>query len=216
MLLTDTGSPVDCGCDQAGPVGLHRVVDRGRYYLVVRSTTGSKGSYKLTLLVREVTNTQLLLDGSSSIDVVPDQAVQAVAEVTSATGGPSTTAVGGNVRFQFDRLDPFSGWQFVQLHTVRVAADSAARLTWVPPSVGHWRAHAVFWGTLGAAPSETEPPPSTSRSRSQGSSRARHQAVAVSRSHNRDPAVLRSVHSATRISVPYEPDSLCHVRQAAG
>jgi hypothetical protein len=110
------------------------------------STTGSKGSYKLTLLVREVTNTQLLLDGSSSIDVVPDQAVQAVAEVTSATGGPSTTAVGGNVRFQFDRLDPFSGWQFVQLHTVRVAADGAARLTWVPPSVGHWRAHAVFWG----------------------------------------------------------------------
>jgi hypothetical protein len=155
MLLTDTGSPVDCACDQAGPVGLHRVLDRGRYYLVVRSTTGSKGSYKLTLLVREVTNTQLLLDGSTSIEVVPDQAVQAVAQVTSATGGPSTTAVGGNVRFQFDRLDPFSGWQFVQLHTVRVAADGAARLTWVPPSVGHWRAHAVFWGTLGAAPSET-------------------------------------------------------------
>ena len=24
MLLTDTGSPVDCACDQAGPVGLHR------------------------------------------------------------------------------------------------------------------------------------------------------------------------------------------------
>ena len=69
-LLTDTGSQVECACDQAGPVSLHRVIDRGRYYLVVRSTTGSRGSYKLTLLVREVTTTQLLVDGSTSIDVV--------------------------------------------------------------------------------------------------------------------------------------------------
>jgi hypothetical protein len=154
-LLTDTGSPVDCACDQAGPVSLHRVVDRGRYYLVVRSATGSRGDYKLTLLVREVTATQLLVNGSTNIEIPPEQAVEATARVTSATGSPSTTAVGGNVRFQFDRLDPFSGWQFMQLFTVRVPSDGTARLSWKPPSVGYWRAHAVFWGTLTAAPSET-------------------------------------------------------------
>ena len=155
LLLTDTGESVDCACDQAGPVSLHKVVDRGRYYLVVRSTTGSRGGYKLTLLVRETTNTQLLVDDTTSITVTPDQSVQATARVTSATGAPSTTAVGGNVRFQFDRLDPFSGWQFVRLFAVPVASDGVARLTWTPPSVGHWRAHAVFWGTLTAAPSDT-------------------------------------------------------------
>lgn len=155
-LLTDKGAPVDCACDQAGPVSLHRVVDRGRYYLVVRSTTGSKGRYALTLLVREVTKTQLLVDNTTSVEVTPDQAIQATARVTSATGARSATAVGGNVRFQFDRLDPFSGWQFVRLLTVPVASDGVARLTWTPPSVGHWRAHADFWGTLTAAPSETD------------------------------------------------------------
>ena len=154
-LLTDTGSSVECACDQAGPVSLHRVVDRGRYYLVVRSTTGSKGGYKLTLLVREVTTTQLLVDGSTAVETPPEQAIQVTARVASATGAPSSTAVGGNVRFQFDRLDPFSGWQFVRLFTVRVPSGGTAQLSWMPPSVGYWRAHAVFWGTLGAAPSET-------------------------------------------------------------
>jgi hypothetical protein len=64
---------------------------------------------------------------------------------------PSLMPAGGNGM----RLDPFSGWQFVQLFTVRVPSDGTARLSWLPPSVGHWRAHAVFWGTLAAAPSET-------------------------------------------------------------
>lgn len=156
LLLSDRGSELDCACDQAGPVSLHRIVDRGHYYLAVRSTTGSKGSYKLTVLVREVTNTAFRVDDSTAIVVPPDATVDAVARVTSATGAPSTAAVGGIVRLQFDRLDPFSGWEFVQLLSPKVASDGVARLSWTPPSVGYWRAHAVFWGTLTAAPSETD------------------------------------------------------------
>ena len=154
VLLTDTGSEVECACDGAGPTTLRQVVERGHYFLAVRSTTGSKGPYKLTLLVREVTSTDFLVDGSTGVELAPDQSAQATALVKSATGAPSNTAVGGKVRFQFDRLDPFSGWEFVKLYSVPVASDGYARLSWIPPSVGHWRAHAVFWGTLTAAPSE--------------------------------------------------------------
>lgn len=45
-----------------------------------------------------------------------------------------------------------SAWKSVP----QSATMGVARLTWTPPSVGHWRAHADFWGTLTAAPSETD------------------------------------------------------------
>jgi hypothetical protein len=154
LLLSDTGEQIDCECDQTGPVTLRRVVDPGHYYLAVTSTQSS-GNYRLSVLIREVTSTKFLVDGSTRIDVIPGLSVQATAPISTATGVPSATAIGGFVRMQFDRLDPFSGWQFVQLFPVKVGSDSVARLTWTPPSVGHWRAHAVFLGTPAAAPSET-------------------------------------------------------------
>ena len=77
VLLTDTGSEVECACDGAGPTTLRQVVERGHYFLAVRSTTGSKGTYKLTLLVREVTSTDFLVDGSTRVELAPDQSAQA-------------------------------------------------------------------------------------------------------------------------------------------
>jgi hypothetical protein len=59
------------------------------------------------------------------------------------------------MRFQFDRLDPFVGWNFVEVTSVPVGADGSALLTWTPRSPGRWRAHAVFFGTSTASPSSS-------------------------------------------------------------
>jgi len=75
--------------------------------------------------------------------------------VTLSAHVSTSAAAGGLVRIQVDRFDPLDGWQFFRLFPVHASADGSATVTWTPPTVGRWRAHAVFFGTHKASPSQS-------------------------------------------------------------
>jgi hypothetical protein len=61
----------------------------------------------------------------------------------------------GRIRLQIDRFDPLTGWHFYRLFRLQVGGSGHAGFSWRPPAIGHWRAHAQFFGTRTASPSES-------------------------------------------------------------
>jgi hypothetical protein len=59
----------------------------------------------------------------------------------------------GAVRLEIDRFDPLTGWHFYRLYRLRLGANGRTGISWRPPAIGHWRAHASFGGTRNASPS---------------------------------------------------------------
>ena len=149
VLLTDSGHRLRCDCYETGGERLRIRLNPGRYYAVVRAREGSGGRYRLSMLLREITSTDLLISGSHDTVAAPGQAVTLSENVSTAA------AAGGLIRVQVDRFDPLSGWQFFRLFGLRAGGDGSATATWIPPTVGRWRAHAVFYGTRTASPSES-------------------------------------------------------------
>ncbi len=144
-LLTPTGSFVrTVRSEENRTITLRKRLPRGHYYLAVRALNHSGGPYRLQLLVRVVTATDFSVAGLRTVETEPGQPQFLAAHVT-----PADTA--GAVRFQFDRLDPLTGWHFVQTLDAPVAPTGIASATWMPPGVGYWRVHARFLGTLTAA-----------------------------------------------------------------
>jgi hypothetical protein len=149
-LLTPTGQAVSTVRSvEDRKITLRKRLPRGHYYLVVRSEKRAGGPYHLQLFVRTVTTTELLASGATSVETEPNQALPLTVTVTP----PGT---GGSVRFQFDRLDPLTGWHFVETLDAPVASTGVASTTWTPPTVGYWRLHARFLGTLTAARSKSD------------------------------------------------------------
>ena len=155
LVVDEDGHEITCRCDQQGPFELRLELDPEHYYVGVRANTGPAVTYRMRFFVRDVTTIGVLADGLDHVKVVPKQAVALSAAVRTSLGGPALGASGGTVRFQFDRRDPLSGWNFVQLASVRVGTNGSAVLSWTPPTPGRWRAHAVFLGTETASPSES-------------------------------------------------------------
>jgi hypothetical protein len=149
VLLTDRGRRLRCECFEVGGQRLRIRLNPGRYYAVVRARESSGGRYRLAMLLREITTTDLLISGGHDVSALPGQAVTLAARVSSAA------AAGGLVRIQVDRFDPLDGWQFFRLFVLRAGGDGSASAIWVPPTVGRWRAHAVFYGTRTASPSSS-------------------------------------------------------------
>jgi hypothetical protein len=149
VLLTDSGRRLRCECFDVGDERLRVRLNPGRYYAVVRARESSGGKYRLSMLLREITTTYLVIAGSHDAFTAPGQAVTISARVSSAA------AAGGRIRIQVDRFDPLDGWQFIRLFPVRAGSDGSASVTWVPPTVGRWRAHAIFYGTRTASPSSS-------------------------------------------------------------
>lgn len=146
VLLTDRGRRLRCECSGAGDRRLRIQTNPGRYYVAIRARRGG-ARYRLSLLVREITTTQTLIAGSTNAQVGPGQAVTLSASVSSSS------AAGGLIRLQVDRFDPLEGWTFFRLFKLRADGGGAAQVGWLPPSVGRWRAHSVFFGTRSASPS---------------------------------------------------------------
>jgi hypothetical protein len=140
LLLDDSGRRI------ASDIGtLRRRLERGRYVVVVGGTVGSRGGrYRLSLLLRDVTSTSVLISGRSTAEVSPGATV-----TLSCVVSPSTS--GGRVELQIDRFDPLTGWHFHRV--VRLAAG--ATLSWRPPAAGRWRVRARFLGTRKSAPSRS-------------------------------------------------------------
>jgi hypothetical protein len=140
LLLDDSGRRIS---SDSGT--LRRRLGRGRYVVAVGGTVGTRsGRYRLSLLLRDVTSTSVLISGQSSAEVSPGATVSLSCVVSPLPSG-------GRVELQIDRFDPLSGWHF---HGVmRVAAG--ATVSWRPPAAGRWRVRARFLGTRGSAPSRS-------------------------------------------------------------
>jgi hypothetical protein len=147
-LLNDRGRNVRCSCLVSGGARMRLQLPRGRYFLAVRARENSGGRYRLRLLVREITKTQITIDGSRRAFATPGRAVLVAAKV-------SPPRAGGLVRFRVDRFDPLQGWVFARYLTAAVASDGLARVSWTPPSVGRWRLDARFRGTITRSPSRS-------------------------------------------------------------
>jgi hypothetical protein len=140
VLLSDSGKRIAIDDDE-----VRRQLNRGRYVVAVQSAVGSRpGRYRLTVRLRDVTSTSVLISGQHSAEVAPGTSVALACLV-------SPTPAGGRVELQIDRFDTLTGWHFHRL--VRVAAGTA--LSWRPPAAGRWRVRASFLGTRGSAPSRS-------------------------------------------------------------
>jgi hypothetical protein len=149
VIVRPTGEPVQTEARQRpGRTVLRHRLDAGHYYLGVRSLARSGGPYSLSLRVRGITATDMLVGNQRFLQVAPGEP-QALAATVAAAG------IGGRVRFQFDRRDPFNGWQFAHTVVAPVGATGLATASWTPPGFGHWRVRARFLGTDTEAPSES-------------------------------------------------------------
>ena len=149
LLVSADGRRIDCACEATGSGKLRRQLEAGEYYFALRALRQSAGRYTVSLLIREITATTVLINGSSQAVTSPGSSVTLTALVT-----PST-ASGGRIRLQVDRFDPIEGWQYVRLFVARVGSGGQTSVWWTPPAVGHWRLHAVFFGSKTASPSES-------------------------------------------------------------
>ena len=139
VLLTDSGKRLATGSGR-----LRRRLDRGRYVVAVQAPAGSSaGRYGLSLRLRDVTSTSVLISGASSSEVAPGATVSISCVISPAAGGL--------VELQIDRFDTLTGWQFYRRMRVRVGIA----ISWRPPAAGRWRVRARFLGTSASAPSRS-------------------------------------------------------------
>jgi hypothetical protein len=120
---------------------IQRRLEPGRYVVGVVGAVGTPaGRYTLSLVVRTLTTTSLTV---SATELAPGAPV-----TFRAATSPSPQA--GLIELRIDRFDPMTGWHFYRL--VKVHAPGGT-LTWTPPALGRWRAHASFLGSLSSSPS---------------------------------------------------------------
>ena len=140
LLLTDSGKRL-----ASGQTTLRRRLARGRYVIAVQAPPGtSAGSYRLSLRLRSLTSTSVLVSGKSSAEVTPGTTVS-----ISCTTSPAPS--GGRIELRIDRFDALTGWSFYRMMRVPVGAT----ISWRPPAAGRWRVRARFLGTQDSAPSSS-------------------------------------------------------------
>jgi hypothetical protein len=148
-LVSSTGGRIRCACGESGGGELQARLDEGEYYFAVRALGRTGGSYRLSLLIREITKTTATIDGTDKATSIPGRWVSLGAIVTPAA------AVGGPITLQLDRFDPMEGWQFVRLFHASVGSGGRVSVSWRPPTLGHWRLRATFGGSRSASQSRS-------------------------------------------------------------
>ncbi len=136
-LLTDKGHRIG----DADEGELEQRIAPGRYFVAVRADGRDGGSYVLERAARAITHTSVSLPNRTA----PGQSIRVSVKVSPSGSGP--------VQITIQRFDPLAGWQFFRQVTVTASAGSAG-YSFVPPSVGRWRATAAFLGTRADAPSQ--------------------------------------------------------------
>ncbi len=143
ILLSENGHRLS---SSDGPGALTTRLGHGTFFATVRAESGAHGRYRLSLLERGITTTTVLANGSRSATIAPGASVAIAVAVDFSSGGA--------VRLELDRFDPLTGWHFYRLYRLRVGANGRTGISWRPPTIGHWRAHASFGGTRTASPSD--------------------------------------------------------------
>ena len=141
ILLNDRGQRLD---SQAFLI--RRGVPAGRYFVAIRSESDRLVPYTLRRISRTITRSRITIDGARRARSQPGAAVQ--------IGVAVAPAVAGTVRIDIERFDPLAGWQFVR-RVLTLAVNGRASISFVPPSVGRYRARGLFLRTLEATASET-------------------------------------------------------------
>jgi len=147
LLLSETGRRIDCECDGSGRAYIRRGLKPGQYFAVVRAETGSRGGYRISLLIRAITQTQTLIGGSRTPILGPGQTASVEVRVTPAARG--------HVSIYVERFLPLDGWVFSRRVNLDTGDDGVARLSWRPPTLGRWRMRSFFRGTVTASPSSS-------------------------------------------------------------
>jgi len=119
----------------------------GRYFVVVRAEPGRRGPYRLSLLIREITKTEALADGSNSATLRPGGTASVEMRVSPAAAG--------RVQLQINRFLLLDGWVFSRVVNIQTGADGVGHFSWTPPAAGRWRLRAFFQGSRTASPSSS-------------------------------------------------------------
>ena len=149
LVLDETGGHVTGVRRAYGKQSLEEKIRPGRYFLSVRALHQTGGSYRLSVLTREVTSTTMLANGGRFAETNPDASVALQVYVSAASHG-------GVVEIEIDRFDPIFGWQFSNVVTGSVDSGGRFTTTWRPPWAGHWRAVARFPGNIYSTPSKSD------------------------------------------------------------
>lgn len=137
LVMDETGRRVGSVHQSKGLQVLRMHIASGRYYAVVKSVDKSGGDYGLQLRVRDVTSTSINAAGATYYEAPPNVAMPITVQVTQASHG-------GRVIVELDHFDPIAGWHFATELTGSVDASGTYSTSWIPPSVGHFRARARF------------------------------------------------------------------------
>jgi hypothetical protein len=142
LLFNDRGRRLD-----SQSVLIRRGVPAGRYFVAIRSESDRLVPYTLSRISRTITRSRITIDGSPRARSQPGAAVQ--------IGVTVTPAVSGTVRIDIERFDPLAGWQFVR-RVLTPSVNGRASISFVPPTVGRYRARGLFLRTREATASETK------------------------------------------------------------
>jgi len=145
-LLNDRGHYIQCNCGSTGEETIRRQVPPGRYFAVVQAEEFSWGPFTLSRESRLITRVTVAMDGTHYEQVQPDTGMEITANVAPAVDGPVTIEV--------DSFDPVEGWQFYRNYDIH-AVGGVARMPFIAPHIGRWRATASFDGTRTASPATT-------------------------------------------------------------
>ncbi|TML51748.1 MAG: hypothetical protein E6G15_12090 [Actinobacteria bacterium] len=141
-LLADNGRYLDSSSSY-----IRHGLSPGQYFVVVRAEPGSRGGYRVSLLIREITQTTALVGGSRSVTLRPGGTASVEIRVTPAAAG--------RVQLRINRFLLLGGWVFSRLVNVYTGSDGVARFSWTPPAPGRWRLRAFFQGARTASPSSS-------------------------------------------------------------
>jgi hypothetical protein len=143
LLLRAGGKRLRCACGGGGDANIHIRTGVGRYFVLVRAHRHAKGGYRLLRRSKTITRTSLTPTPSTAS---PGSNVNLRVNVSPGVSGPVTILV--------ERLDPVNGYQFLRRFRRRVSGGPVS-VPFRPPSVGRYRARAIFIGTRLAAGSKT-------------------------------------------------------------
>lgn len=143
FVVTARGKRLKCACGPGADERVHVRTPRGRYYVAVRAQQQASGSYRIGRASKTITRTRI---GVRPRRAGPGEPISLHVRVAPGAQGPVTILV--------ERFDPLSGYQFVRQLETR-SADGRATLTFEPPSLGRYRARAIFDGTRIAAGSSS-------------------------------------------------------------
>ena len=148
LELNDKGHYLQCNCGSTGQETIRRQISPGPYFVVVEAHSFGVAQFTLTLQLRLITHVNIRFDGHGSVTIAPGAAIRVAAHVTPAVNGPVT--------IEIDRFDPVEQWQFYRVYHVQ-AVRGVARIRFLPPDIGRWRALVSYNGTRTASPATGGP-----------------------------------------------------------